>query len=322
MYNFFVVANLSANQRLALCGAADVVGGWDENKAVELHPVGAGGSGGLQNWTAQVNMSSIGFRYFEYRYIKLNENGKVDWEGGDNRNVWVVPHVNYTLNDGAFGHPLVVASPSNRGPSLPRPSGQGLRVAICGSSVAFGWRSPKDEGWSTLLANALKERYGHQTVNVAVHGYDTKKQRANFNRLVASVKPDVVVIGLSLANEGLSWGSPRHWRVVARSFQNGIRALLSDVAAINAVPVLGDVYPHGNYWARLQQKLLQDTHKMLLNLSVPVLGWLDALDNGEGRWRMGHMDDPGHPNGLGHQTMFNAIDLAVFDPENIKKNAR
>lgn len=27
----------------------------------------------------------------------------------------------------------------------------------------------------------------------------------------------------------------------------------------------------------------QDTHKMLLNLSVPVLGWLDALDNGEGR---------------------------------------
>lgn len=36
MYNFFVVANLSANQRLALCGAADVVGGWDENKALMI----------------------------------------------------------------------------------------------------------------------------------------------------------------------------------------------------------------------------------------------------------------------------------------------
>ena len=35
-------------------------------------------------------------------------------------------------------------------------------MAICGSSVAFGWRSPKDEGWSALLANALKKRYGHQ----------------------------------------------------------------------------------------------------------------------------------------------------------------
>ncbi len=32
-----------------------------------------------------------------------------------------------------------------------------------------------------------------------------------------------VVIGLSLANEGLSWKSARQWRVVARSFQNGIR---------------------------------------------------------------------------------------------------
>ena len=34
MYTFFVVANLSANQRLALVGGADVVGGWDENKAL------------------------------------------------------------------------------------------------------------------------------------------------------------------------------------------------------------------------------------------------------------------------------------------------
>ena len=48
------------------------------------------------------NGASITQASTRYRYIKLNENGKVDWEGGDNRNVWVVPHVNYTLNDGAL----------------------------------------------------------------------------------------------------------------------------------------------------------------------------------------------------------------------------
>ena len=44
-------------------------------------------------------------------------------------------------------------------------------MAICGSSVAFGWRSPKDEGWSTLLANALKERYGHQLLGPIDHSF-------------------------------------------------------------------------------------------------------------------------------------------------------
>jgi hypothetical protein len=33
MYSFFVTAHLSSQQRLALCGGADVLGGWDGLKA-------------------------------------------------------------------------------------------------------------------------------------------------------------------------------------------------------------------------------------------------------------------------------------------------
>ena len=33
MYSFFVTAQLSSKQRLALCGAVDVLGGWDVKKA-------------------------------------------------------------------------------------------------------------------------------------------------------------------------------------------------------------------------------------------------------------------------------------------------
>ncbi|CAL1126809.1 unnamed protein product, partial [Cladocopium goreaui] len=92
--------------------------------------------------------------------------------------------------------------------------------------------------------------------------------------------------------------------------------LLAEVEAIEASAVLGDVYPHDAYTSRLQQKLLQDTHRMLLNTSVPLLRWLPALDDGQGRWHRDHMEDAGHPNSLGHQVMFEAIDLSMFDPSN------
>jgi len=39
------------------------------------------------------------------------------------------------------------------------------RVAICGSSVAFGWRAHADQGWAARLAEAL-QRYGHQTLGM------------------------------------------------------------------------------------------------------------------------------------------------------------
>lgn len=320
MYSFFLTAQLSSpSQRLALCGGAHVLGGWDVMKAVQLHPVrnpreDAGACvQNVQNWTVSVNMSSMGYRYFEYRYIKFLEDGHVAWEAMKfNQNLLVVPEVNYTLHDGNFGAPP--AQRGLRGPTLPAP--RAWRVAICGSSVAFGWRAAGDRGWAQLLAEALQLRYGHQIVNVAVHGYTTQKTRADFQRLVASIRPDVVVIGLSLANEGLSWKSARLWRVTARSFQNGIRGLLREVEAIQASPVLGDVYPHDAYVSRLQRQLLQDTHRMLLNTSVPLLRWLPALDDGQGRWQRDHMEDAGHPNSLGHQVMFEAIDLSMFDPSN------
>lgn len=180
MYSFFVTAHLSSQQRLALCGGADVLGGWDVLKAVQLRPVVSREDTGFQNWTASINMSSMGYRYFEYRYIKFLEDGRVYWEAMKfNRNLLVVPEVNYTLHDGEFGAPPPPARRGPRGPALPAP--RAWRVAICGSSVAFGWRAHADQGWAARLAEAL-QRYGHQTVNVAVHGYTTQKTRADFQR--------------------------------------------------------------------------------------------------------------------------------------------
>jgi hypothetical protein len=54
----------------------------------------------------------------------------------------------------------------------------------------------------------------------------------------------------------------------------------------------------------------------MLTWGVPVLNWLDNLDNGQGHWRDNISFDPAHPNSKGHQLMYEAIDLNIF---NLKK---
>jgi hypothetical protein len=53
----------------------------------------------------------------------------------------------------------------------------------------------------------------------------------------------------------------------------------------------------------------------MLNWDVPILDWLAAVDNGHGRWQEGTSFDPSHPNTIGHQLMYEAIDQRLFQIE-------
>lgn len=44
------------------------------------------------------------------------------------------------------------------------------------------------------------------------------------------------------------------------------------------------------------------------------IDFITPLDDGVGRWRVGLMADPGHPNTEGHRVMFKAIDMNIFQP--------
>ncbi|CAE7874015.1 unnamed protein product [Symbiodinium necroappetens] len=274
---------LTSSEQLKLIGGATAVGGWELPKAIELFPVHGGTADelGLRRWTATVNLSDHGHRYFEYKYIKLGEDGSVEWEDTPfNRNLMAVPGVDFDVDDGEFGKlPLPPDLPGPRSPGIPAPQPGGLRVAICGSSVAAGAHAEEDQGWAWLLAKSLEAQFGHQTLNVAVHGYNTERLLQDFTRLVASQKPDMVVISLSLANEGLSWKEEDEWDAVAASFKNGIRELLRETEKIGATAVLGGVYPNGDYKHPKQLVLLQAGHgrAMKLRKGFAPLGDVAAL---------------------------------------------
>ncbi|WP_257236155.1 DUF1796 family putative cysteine peptidase [Nostoc sp. 'Peltigera malacea cyanobiont' DB3992] len=129
---------------------------------------------------------------------------------------------------------------------------------------------------------------------------------------VTPEKPDIVIIALSLGNEGLAYCSPHERRAVQRRFESGLQQLVKMTRDIGAIPILGGVYPNGDYSLE-HYRLIRDTHKRMLSWGVTVLDWLAAVDDGQGRWKAGTSFDPAHPNTVGHSLMYQQIDHHLFD---------
>eukprot|EP01050_Picozoa_sp_SAG11_P008281 SAG11_NODE_721_length_7539_cov_32.292473_8_plen_188_part_00 len=95
---------------------------------------------------------------------------------------------------------------------LPR---QAVDVLIVGSSVAAGIGAtgacgcpcprPRARGWASLLTAALEDQHGLSCYNAAVSGYNVKRTLARLQRALPLSTPQVVIVGLSLGNEGLPW---------------------------------------------------------------------------------------------------------------------
>jgi hypothetical protein len=160
------------------------------------------------------------------------------------------------------------------------------------------------------LERALQQ-YGHQLVNLSEVGANVTRTIERFSSVVAPERPDIVIIALSLGNEGLAYCAPHERRAVQRRFESGLQQLVKMTRKLGARPILGGVYPHDDYEAE-HYWLLRDTHDRMLSWGVPILDWLDAVDNGNGRWKSKMSFDPAHPNTFGHRLMFQAIDPSLF----------
>ncbi|WP_048314223.1 DUF1796 family putative cysteine peptidase [Crocosphaera watsonii] len=188
----------------------------------------------------------------------------------------------------------------------------GLKIVVIGSSVALGHNAWLTKGWTGYLQEELYEKYGHQLVNVSLSGSNVTTTIDRFSEVVTPEKPDIVIIALSLGNEGLAHCPPHERAARQRKFETGLQELIEMVREIGAFPMLGSVYPNGDYTAE-HYWLLQRTHQRMLSWGIPILDWLSVLDDGQGRWREGTSFDPAHPNSKGHRLMYEAINLNLFD---------
>ena len=328
MYRFQIKAPTQNGEMIGIVGSIPQLGMWNVEKFQQLRT----SSDRYPIWWIDIEIDDLELsdpeEKIEYKYVRIAVNGEAQWESESAVNRWVPiesEHIasktsTLIVDDSEFGHihsfpygylENAIASVPNT--SIPN-SQDGLKVLVIGSSVAMGCSAWLLEGWATHLGQALQEKYGHQLINRSQLGANVINTIARFASVVVPEKPDIVIIALSLGNEGLAYCRPHDCRAVQRRFESGILQLIKMTQDLGAKPVIAGLYPHGDYKSE-HNYFLRDTHNRMLRWGIPILDWLDVLDNGWGGWKPEISTDVAHPNTIGHRLMFEAIALDIFQKD-------
>ena len=122
---------------------------------------------------------------------------------------------------------------------------------------------------------------------------------AQLDAALATHAPRVVVIGLSLANEGLQRAAWWSVEEVLQRYTKGLRRLARRVERAGATAVIGGVYPHGAY-TPLQARVLFAADATLKAWPYKHIDFLSAVSDARGHWRSGLDQNDGHPNDAAH----------------------
>ncbi len=115
---------------------------------------------------------------------------------------WVLP----PSADGIFPsgiHPIRLRTNGLGLRAEPPPFTGRPRVLVLGDSYLFGWGVPRDIMATTQLEARLRSVYpGAQVINACVPGYGLGQALTQWKRVAGAVDPDLVLVSLSLANDG------------------------------------------------------------------------------------------------------------------------
>ena len=191
-------------------------------------------------------------------------------------------------------------------------------IAVMGSSVAAGWVTSQERnqdmqnGWAFRLARQLAPR-GFKVVNVSVPGDTTQKVLDRLEKGLFPLKPDFVVIALSLENEGIRGLGGKDPAQVYSGFRNNLREIVARCRAHGIQPVLGSVYANDNFTKASHYKYVTDMNLEIASWDVPSINFLGALDRGDGCYVEGITFDLDHPDDAGHRELFHSIVPGLFE---------
>lgn len=129
------------------------------------------------------------------------------------------------------------------------------------------------------------------------------------DRDLLAEKPDIVVIALSLANEGIMGG---HHIQIYQQYRRNIRKIIQVLLANGITPVVANCYPNEHY-TDLEYLYAQKFNEELSTWPIYSFDFMGAIDNGTGQWAPDSAKDAGHPNDRGHEEMTHSIPPTCFD---------
>eukprot|EP01047_Picozoa_sp_COSAG01_P032511 COSAG01_NODE_2353_length_7849_cov_4.770194_5_plen_607_part_00 len=200
--------------------------------------------------------------------------------------------------------------------------------AFCGGNCSgHGPATPGVGGCYQSRLRAYQATYGNRSVFNNCHGGDTTtKLLARFYQFLSS-KAELVVIGLSLANEGLGECRvvPAACQQVFDHYKSGMLQLIKQIRAAGAQPIVASCYPNSDYnpqqYSFIRQMNLL-TQSSSAEWNVPNVNFLGTIDDGQGRWVDGFHANSGHPNNNGSTEMYYAFVPSLFDAIQAGKPAK
>jgi lysophospholipase L1-like esterase len=198
-------------------------------------------------------------------------------------------------------------------------------IAGFGSSVCHGSGDHLGQGGYIGRLQALLQERGWNVVDVSRGGDNTitindrweitdKKPLRTVQEgfYILPHKPGYVIIGLSLANEGIRNDDAKARDIIFQQFRNGMLGIIDRCRKEGMKVIVANCYPHGQYTPE-QYDAVKRMNLLINTWNIPSINLLGSIDDGHGRWVDGFDNDPGHPNGGGHQEMFYAINPTLFD---------
>ena len=154
------------------------------------------------------------------------------------------------------------------------------------------------------------ERNGWTTGNCAIGGQTTADILLRLERDVIVHKPAVCFVGLGLSNEGLATAPDP--AVPCGIFLNNLKKIVQALKDAGIFPIVGGVYPNNDY-TLMQYAWERRVYDEMDTWDVPVLQWLDGLEDGYGHYPKGWENDPWHPNDEGYKHYYEQIPQKVWD---------
>lgn len=185
---------------------------------------------------------------------------------------------------------------------------RGRTAIFIGSSVCVGCGATNERGWSAMVAERM-ERNGWTTSNCAIGGQTTADILLRLQRDVIDHAPAVCIVGLGLSNEGLT--RAENPAVPCGIFLSNLRKIVRALQEAGIYPIVGGVYPNDEFTPE-QYAWLRRVYDEMDAWEVPVLQWLDGIEDGHGHYPAGWAHDPWHPNDEGYRHYYESIPQKVW----------
>jgi lysophospholipase L1-like esterase len=191
-----------------------------------------------------------------------------------------------------------------------------VNVTFFGSSVCRGSGAEDHHGYGwQFFDNGAIDTIKYKYFNASTGGDNTIKVEKE-DRLLKKLyptDPDIVVIGLSLANEGIMTPQNDNGREqIVEQFRTRLLALADSLNRQGIRPVIVNCYAQSSF-NNAHYEFTKKMNRMINTWKYPSINVLGTIDDLEGKWVEGYAADPGHPNTAGHQEMSYAIVPSLFD---------